>query len=114
MRRPKAKYTGLRRQHDMLIVRTAMNNGVRMSPERWSRALYGDDEHKSEMQSVIDRVQNEVDASKLVERFFEKLAQLPLVYRSLFEPLRDDFHLVFKHNFDKKTTSKYSQSSDGN
>lgn len=89
-----------------------MNNGVRMPPERWSRALYGDDEHKSEMQSVIDRVQNEVDTSKLVERFFEKLAQLPAIYRSLFEPLRDDFDVVFKFNFEKKT-QKYSQSSDG-
>lgn len=99
----------------MFIVRTAMNNGVRMSPERWSRALYGDDEHKSEMQSVIDRVQNDVDASKLVERFYEKLAQLPAIchHRSLFEPVRDDFGFIFKFNFEKKTPKQSQSNSDG-
>ena len=34
----------------------AMEAGLRISPEQWSTLLYGDHKHKSDMQSVIDKV----------------------------------------------------------
>ena len=33
-----------------------MEAGLHISPEQWSALLYGDDEHKSHMQSIIDKV----------------------------------------------------------
>lgn len=34
----------------------AMEAGLRISPEQWSTLLYGDHKHKSDMQSIIDKV----------------------------------------------------------
>ena len=33
-----------------------MEGGLRISPEQWSALLYGDQKHKSDMQSIIDKV----------------------------------------------------------
>ena len=49
-------YSALRKEHDAQIVQIAMEAGLHISPEQWSALLYGDDEHKSHMQSIIDKV----------------------------------------------------------
>ncbi len=49
-------YECLRREHDSQIIRMAMEAGLRISPEQWSTLLYGDHKHKSDMQSIIDKV----------------------------------------------------------
>ena len=49
-------YESLRREHDSQIIRMAMEAGLRISPEQWSTLLYGDHKHKSDMQSIIDKV----------------------------------------------------------
>lgn len=49
-------YECLRREHDGQIIRMAMEAGLRISPEQWSTLLYGDHKHKSDMQSIIDKV----------------------------------------------------------
>lgn len=49
-------YEALRREHDAQIVQIAMEAGLRISPEQWSSLLYGDNTHKSHMQSIIDKV----------------------------------------------------------
>lgn len=49
-------YDALRREHDAQIVQIAMEAGLRISPEQWSSLLYGDLNHKSHMQSIIDKV----------------------------------------------------------
>ena len=49
-------YEALRREHDAQIIRVAMEAGLRISPEQWSALLYGDQKHKSDMQSIIDKV----------------------------------------------------------
>lgn len=46
----------MRKEHDAQIVQIAMEAGLHISPEQWSALLYGDDEHKSHMQSIIDKV----------------------------------------------------------
>ena len=49
-------YESLRREHDGQIIRMAMEAGLRISPEQWSTLLYGNHKHKSDMQSIIDKV----------------------------------------------------------
>src|SRR5687767_14840965 len=49
-------YDELRREHDMQLVSIALEAGIRLSPDQWSSLLYGDDRHKSHMQSIIDKV----------------------------------------------------------
>lgn len=51
-------YDALRREHDAQIVQIAMEAGLRISPDQWSALLYGDQAHKSHMQSIIDRLQS--------------------------------------------------------
>lgn len=46
----------LRKEHDAQIVHIATEAGLRISPDQWSSLLYGDLEHKSHMQSIIDKV----------------------------------------------------------
>ncbi|EYB86523.1 hypothetical protein Y032_0277g1115 [Ancylostoma ceylanicum] len=50
-------YESLRREHDAQIVQMAVECGLRISPDQWSALLYGDQAHRSHMQSIIDRLQ---------------------------------------------------------
>uniref|UniRef100_A0A0R3RFX8 RING-type E3 ubiquitin transferase n=1 Tax=Elaeophora elaphi TaxID=1147741 RepID=A0A0R3RFX8_9BILA len=49
-------YDALRREHDTQIVQVAFEQGLRISPDQWSTLLYGDQHHRSHMQSIIDKV----------------------------------------------------------
>lgn len=49
-------HDALRKEHDTQIVKIAMEAGLRIGPEQWSSLLYGDQKHKSHMQSIIDKV----------------------------------------------------------
>lgn len=49
-------YDTLRREHDSQIVQIAVEAGLRVSPDQWSALLYGDQLHRSHMQSIIDKV----------------------------------------------------------
>lgn len=63
-------YDSLRREHDTQIVSIALEAGLRISPEQWSSMLYGDYNHKSQMQSIIDRLQAiKPSFGKLIEKF---------------------------------------------
>lgn len=50
-------YEALRREHDAQIVQIATEAGLRIAPDQWSSLLYGDTQHKSHMQSIIDKLQ---------------------------------------------------------
>ena len=50
-------YEALRREHDAQIVQIATEAGLRIAPDQWSSLLYGDSDHKSHMQSIIDKLQ---------------------------------------------------------
>lgn len=50
-------YEALRREHDAQIVQIATEAGLRIAPDQWSALLYGDTDHKSHMQSIIDKLQ---------------------------------------------------------
>lgn len=51
-------YDALRREHDAQIVQIATEAGLRIAPDQWSALLYGDNNHKPHMQSIIDKQQN--------------------------------------------------------
>ncbi|KAG5677632.1 hypothetical protein PVAND_007373 [Polypedilum vanderplanki] len=51
-------YEALRREHDTQIVQIATEAGLRIAPDQWSALLYGDNNHKSHMQSIIDKQQS--------------------------------------------------------
>ncbi|XP_071947869.1 uncharacterized protein [Antedon mediterranea] len=59
-------YEALRREHDAQIVQIAMEAGLRISPEQWSSLLYGDLNHKSHMQSIIDKLQTPASFSSSI------------------------------------------------
>ncbi|KJH46813.1 hypothetical protein DICVIV_07139 [Dictyocaulus viviparus] len=50
-------YDSLRKEHDTQIVQMALECGLRISPDQWSVLLYGDQAHRSHMQSIINRMQ---------------------------------------------------------
>lgn len=50
-------YEALRREHDAQIVQIATEAGLRIAPDQWSALLYGDTNHKSHMQSIMDKLQ---------------------------------------------------------
>jgi RING finger/CCCH-type zinc finger protein len=43
--------------------------GLRISPEQWSSLLYGDTQHKSSMQSIIDRLSTPASFSQAIQEF---------------------------------------------
>lgn len=51
-------YKNLRKEHDAQIVQIATEAGLRIAPDQWSALLYGDPNHKSDMQSLIDKQQS--------------------------------------------------------
>lgn len=51
-------YKNLRKEHDAQIVQIATEAGLRIAPDQWSALLYGDPDHKSDMQSLIDKQQS--------------------------------------------------------
>jgi len=57
----------LRREHDAQIVTIAREAGLRISPDQWSALLYGDQSHKSYMQSIIDRLNSGSDFSRTIQ-----------------------------------------------
>ncbi|MCP9258147.1 Roquin [Dirofilaria immitis] len=57
-------YDALRREHDAQIVQVAFEQGLRISPDQWSALLYGDQRHRSHMQSIIDKGTNKFISSK--------------------------------------------------
>ncbi|XP_047135628.1 roquin-1 isoform X1 [Hydra vulgaris] len=60
-------YSALRKEHDAQIVQIAMEAGLHISPEQWSALLYGDDDHKSHMQSIIDKLQTPASFSSSIQ-----------------------------------------------
>ncbi|KAI0979841.1 hypothetical protein GJ496_006275 [Pomphorhynchus laevis] len=50
-------YDALRKEHDSQIIQIAMDACIKITPESWSSLLYGDLDHRSQMQSIIDRLQ---------------------------------------------------------
>jgi len=72
-------YEELRKEHDAQIVQIAREAGLRIAPDQWSALLYGDQVHKSYMQSIIDKLQSGVT-------FFQCIQDLNLAVQRSFDP----------------------------
>lgn len=105
-------YEKLRCQHDMQIVEISRDFGLRIGPEQWSCLLYGDNNHRSHMQSIIDKV---LTRQTLLQSTEELLAVLqksgdPLELSIELQPLLN-FLVDFQKNTSglKSTTVSLSQ-----
>ncbi|XP_012542094.1 roquin-2 isoform X2 [Monomorium pharaonis] len=70
-------YDALRREHDAQIVQIATEAGLRIAPDQWSALLYGDTTHKSQMQSIIDKLQTPQSFSQSVQELVIALQRTP-------------------------------------
>lgn len=91
-----------------------------MSPEQWSQKLFGDSNHKSEMQSIIDKLQSQQTLENLITDFYSK-ALLKNVHENeeafqddhisknqlnhLFIQVKEDFEFFSSIIFEKKNVS---------
>ena len=113
LKREYTKYESLRRQHDAQIIQIGMESGIRMTPEKWSQTLYGDSVHKSEMQSIIDKIQSVHTIDELIDSMYEKLDSYGLCGLSTaFDEARADFDFIASINFEKKLPRAVNSSLD--
>ncbi|KAF8357676.1 rle-1 [Pristionchus pacificus] len=80
-------YDSLRREHDAQIVSIAIDAGLRIAPEQWSALLYGDHDHRSHMQSIIDKLQSTASFTNGIEDL-RKMADGDELMESTVEGLR--------------------------
>uniref|UniRef100_A0AC35TIQ0 RING-type E3 ubiquitin transferase n=1 Tax=Rhabditophanes sp. KR3021 TaxID=114890 RepID=A0AC35TIQ0_9BILA len=64
-------YPGLRAEHDTQVVQIALEAKIRISPDQWSSLLYGDQDHKSHIQSIIDRLLSPMSFSDAVNELID-------------------------------------------
>ncbi|CAB4055545.1 RC3H [Lepeophtheirus salmonis] len=121
-------YDALRREHDMQIVQIATEAGLRIAPDQWSSLLYGDSLHKSQMQSIMDKLQTPESFSQSVQELVialqktgdpGKLTDLrpSLDFLAGIDPAQDTFLLmafVNLHSNSKRSTINANVSGSGN
>ena len=105
-------YDSLRREHDSQIIQIAMEAGraplltlsvvlltlalalgLRISPEQWSSLLYGDTQHKSAMQSIIDKLSTPASFSQAIQEFLIVLQRAGELSKPLSQ-LKSDFDFL--------------------
>lgn len=88
----------------MFIIQLATEEGIRMTPERWSQVLFNDLSHRPQMQSIVDRVQNLSKSSKkLIDEFEQKLKKISNELWAMFAPWKNDLNRILNSNIlDKK------------
>ncbi|MGH0130552.1 UNVERIFIED_CONTAM: hypothetical protein FKN15_062517 [Acipenser sinensis] len=96
-------YEALRREHDSQIVQIAMEGGLRIAPDQWSSLLYGDQSHKSHMQSIIDKlfVDSEILIADAPPPTWEQLEKGLVAVKTVVHGLVD-----FIQNHSKKGTDQ--------
>ncbi|PAV64006.1 hypothetical protein WR25_04926 isoform A [Diploscapter pachys] len=85
-------YEALRKEHDAQIVQMALEAGLRITPDQWSALLYGDQDHRSHMQSIIDKLQSPNSYSQGLEELTVMAESNPTVNEML--PFLDLFQSV--------------------
>jgi hypothetical protein len=90
------------------MFKIAQETGIRLTPEQWSQKFYGDSAHKSDMQSIIDKLQSQQTLEKLMADFYEKLSLLSATNMAdphvigLFLKLKGEFECIASINFEKR------------
>lgn len=108
-------YENLRREHDSQIIQIAVEAGeslslsrqwgrtsrvcfalplgLRISPDQWSSLLYGDAQHKSSMQSIIDKLSTPASFAQAIQEFLIVLQRAGESSKHLAH-LKADFELL--------------------
>jgi RING finger/CCCH-type zinc finger protein len=105
-------YESLRREHDSQIIQIAveagkdfgdslsfshclisLHAGLRISPDQWSSLLYGDAQHKSSMQSIIDKLSTPASFAQAIQEFLIVLQRAGDSSKHLAH-LKADFELL--------------------
>ena len=102
LKRENMRYELMRRIHDTFIIQFGMDSGVHMTPDKWSQTLYGDLAHKSDMQSIIDKVHNNYSIESFITHLYSKLESGGCRNFSAFQRVRSDFEFIAGINFEKK------------
>ena len=89
-------YVSLRREHDAQIIQMAAEVGLRIGPEQWSNLLYGNIEHKAQMQSIMDKLQTS-------ESFLQSVQELVVLLQRTGDPkdlgkFRPELDILIKIN----------------
>jgi hypothetical protein len=101
-------YSTVRRLYDTEIIHTALEAGIHMSPETWALKLRSNISFKSEMQSIIDKIQSHRSFQWYIDHLFKKhkiiesfVARSPIGYH-LFNLVIELLELAekFKSNFE--------------
>jgi hypothetical protein len=95
-------YEALRREHDSQIIQIAMESGLRIAPDQWSSLLYGDTNHKSHMQSIIDKVKHSYKTPlKIRQDIKNNVIQYSCVRREIYVTVQED---AVRENFKNLTS----------
>ncbi len=90
--------------------------GLRISPDQWSSLLYGDAQHKSSMQSVIDKLSTPASFSQAIQEFLIVLQRAGDTSKHL-SYLKTDFEILSQidvGNNDQQTMSDDNQQDHSN
>ncbi|CAF1653925.1 unnamed protein product, partial [Adineta ricciae] len=109
-------YESLRREHDSQIIQIAVEAGLRISPDQWSSLLYGDGQHKSSMQSIIDKLSTPASFTQAIQEFLIVLQRAGDSSKHLAQ-LKSDFEFLSQIEIgctDQQSTSEESHSAHSN
>lgn len=90
--------------------------GLRISPEQWSSLLYGDTQHKSSMQSIIDKLSTPASFSQAIQEFLIVLQRAGESSKHL-SYLKSDFEYLSQidlGNTDQQISSNEHQQENSN
>ncbi|CAF0928869.1 unnamed protein product [Didymodactylos carnosus] len=96
-------YEKLRGEHDSQIIAIAQEQGLRISPEQWSSLLYGDTQHKRQLELVIEKLVTPDSFDKCIKELLTVLARGGDPYH--LQRLIPDFELLEKIPFELQSTS---------
>lgn len=93
-----------------------MIKGLRISPEQWSSLLYGDTQHKSSMQSIIDKLSTPASFSQAIQEFLIVLQRAGESSKHLSQLKTDFEHLsqIDVTNVDQQNISNDNQAENSN
>ena len=86
-------FLGVLRQIAVLYCSICAFAGLRISPDQWSSLLYGDAQHKSSMQSIIDKLSTPASFAQAIQEFLIVLQRAGDSSKHLAH-LKADFELL--------------------
>ncbi|CAF1272693.1 unnamed protein product, partial [Didymodactylos carnosus] len=96
-------YEKLRSEHDAQIIAIAQEQGLHISPEQWSSLLYGDTQHKQQLESIIEKMITSDSFDKSIKEFQMVIARNGDPH--YLQRLIPDFEFLEKISYESELTS---------